>query len=179
MQLSRFSSTTRWRHYFCGFFSHFIFFLPLLKINWLWVSGFIAGLSLLFHWSVVPSTVSDSSPWSVVQAWTDQPCNDPWNTEDTKKDKTMSVCGKVPPRTMDRRNSFLADVFHGVWEFIMLHPRASVSVHWRNRVTLSFSVIDFTCSRTTWHLEKIYWQRHEGQGWHGKKLSISCTHDQG
>ena len=26
--------------------------LPLLKINWLWVSGFTSGLPILFHWSV-------------------------------------------------------------------------------------------------------------------------------
>ena len=33
-------------------FSHFTFLPPLSKINWPQASGFISGLSILFHWSV-------------------------------------------------------------------------------------------------------------------------------
>ena len=33
-------------------FSHFIFMLPLSKINLPKVSGFISGFSILFHWSI-------------------------------------------------------------------------------------------------------------------------------
>ena len=33
-------------------FSHHIFLPPLSKINWLYVSGYILGLSILFHWFI-------------------------------------------------------------------------------------------------------------------------------
>jgi len=35
-------------------FPHCIFLPPLSKIRHPWVYGFISGLSLLFHWSIVP-----------------------------------------------------------------------------------------------------------------------------
>ena len=47
MWLSNFPSTTYWRN--CLF--SIVYFASFVK-NWLWVCGFISGLSMLFHWNM-------------------------------------------------------------------------------------------------------------------------------
>ena len=47
MWLSNFPSTTYWRN--CLF--SIVYFASFVK-NWLWVCGFISGLSMLFHWNI-------------------------------------------------------------------------------------------------------------------------------
>ena len=43
------ASTICWRQWSCP---HWKVLVPLLKINWLWMSGFISGLPILFHISL-------------------------------------------------------------------------------------------------------------------------------
>ena len=64
MYLSSFPSTTYWRLSF----PQCIFFPPLSWINWLKVSGFISGLSILFQWSKSLFLIAPLFTWKLEKA---------------------------------------------------------------------------------------------------------------